>query len=403
MQQPSFQPSSQTVQFKAPSTLQEALQLQSMQQQPMQQQPTQPQQSRPPTPYHLLQQEDQKFWQQQQPQKQHLQQQEQDPVRRASPYDFQQQQPIRGHNLYEMQQERQQQPLGMDRSGATSPASVGYGASSMVTPSGMSYSRHSPRPSSPYQQQQGNALHLDQQSAAPTSMPSARAPTPSLFQSLIAPPAPTSMQPTGPSPITSLHDIQNQQQSPAQHQQNLTLTTQGALPPRSSTRRQSFGYDGSAAGEENRMPGAPYQGLANGYGPPKSDHGQTQSRPPQPPGPIGPEMSMDVAADAHLPQTLQRDPLMADETGYSEEDNRIQALRDMELYREGLPIIFRVAILLLFKMKFNLGTNAKIVHIIQQEAAGRPQCLCSTANHRSPRRRWPDWGWGTAVGEIFLS
>ena len=46
-------------------------------------------------------------------------------------------------------------------------------------------------------------------------------------------------------------------------------------------------------------------------------------------------MPMDVAADSHLPQTLQRDPLMADETGYDEEDNRDQhqALRDMELYR----------------------------------------------------------------------
>ena len=121
------------------------------------------------------------------------------------------------------------------------------------------------------------------------------------------------------------------------------------------------------------MPGAPYQGLANGYGPPKSDHGQTQSRPPQPPGPIGPEMSMDVAADAHLPQTLQRDPLMADETGYSEEDNRTQALRDMELYREGLAIIFRVSILLLFKMKFNLGTNAK-------SCAYNPTGGCRTAS-----------------------
>ena len=44
-------------------------------------------------------------------------------------------------------------------------------------------------------------------------------------------------------------------------------------------------------------------------------------------------MPMDVAADSHLPQTLQRDPLMADESGYAEEDNRAQTLRDMELYR----------------------------------------------------------------------
>ena len=77
------------------------------------------------------------------------------------------------------------------------------------------------------------------------------------------------------------------------------------------------------------MPAAPYQGISNGYGPPKE---QNQTR-PQPPQANNPEMALDVAADAHLPQTLQRDPLTADESGYAEEDNRAQALRDMELYR----------------------------------------------------------------------
>ena len=313
-QQPSMlSPQEQFKQFQSTSS----------QQQPKPQQPTQQQPSGAPTPYHLLQQDDQKFWEQQQ----------QQPARGPAPYDFQQQQPVRGLNTYEMQQIRgpsPQEQQWQDRSGATSPASVGYGAASLVTPSGTSYTRHSPRPSSPYQQP--NALHLDQQQTAPTSIPTARAPTPSLFQSLIAPPAPTSMQPNDPTAITSLHDIQNQQQQqqpPPQHQQNLTLTTQGALPPRSPTRRQSFGYEGARTGDENRVPAAPYQGISNGYGPPKD---QNQTR-PQPPQANNPEMALDVAADAHLPQTLQRDPLTADESGYAEEDNRAQALRDMELYR----------------------------------------------------------------------
>ena len=87
-------------------------------------------------------------------------------------------------------------------------------------------------------------------------------------------------------------------------------------------------------GEENRVP-PPYQGISNGYGPPKADQGSQNvpRQPQQQPGPISPEMPMDVAADSHLPQTLQRDPLMADESGYAEEDNRAQALRDLELYR----------------------------------------------------------------------
>ena len=103
------------------------------------------------------------------------------------------------------------------------------------------------------------------------------------------------------------------------------------LTPRSPTGRQSFGYEGTMTGEDNRVP-SPYQALSNGYGPPKSDQ-QMGSRglPGQPVSPA--EMAMDVAADSHLPQTLLRDPLMADESGYDEEDNRAQTLRDMELYR----------------------------------------------------------------------
>jgi hypothetical protein len=42
---------------------------------------------------------------------------------------------------------------------------------------------------------------------------------------------------------------------------------------------------------------------------------------------------MDVPADSHLPQTLQRDPLTSDDLGYGEDDNRQQTMKDLELFR----------------------------------------------------------------------